>query len=112
MMARLRLPAIEILFKIIEQFEQNTCDSCGYPVGDAAEKRMIVGTCRTVLDRAGMGPNATVTIVPQLDGDLNLELLTDPERSSLMEHLSHVRALKEAVRARQIDAVATPTTIN
>lgn len=112
MLARVRLPAIESLNNIIEQFESLVCQTCGYPMGSTDEKRMIVSACKTVLDRTGMGPNATLTIVPQHDGDLNLELLTQLEREALVGHLVQVKALKETVRARQLSAVTTPTTVN
>src|SRR5262245_50162926 len=83
MMAQCRLPAIENLFSILEQFSNNTCPTCGYPVGDADEKRMIIRACQTVLDRAGMGPHATLEIARQLDGDINLDAMLPDEKADL-----------------------------
>ena len=101
-MAIARLPAIEALYSILEQHERNTCGACGYPRGDADEKRMIIQASKTILDRAGMGPHAVLELTQQTDGDLNLELLTDEERGQLIGHIHQIKAIKNAVRMRQV----------
>lgn len=108
MMAQARMPAIEALFRIIEQFEQNPCLTCGFPTGDTDEKRMIIQACRTILDRTGMGPTSTVNVAKQTDGDVDLTLLDELERQQLREHLTAVRALKNAAKERQQQIVADP----
>jgi hypothetical protein len=101
MLAQARLPAIEALFEILDQFHATTCAMCGFPKGDADEKRMIIQTCKTVLDRTGMGPHATLELAKQSDGDLNLELLSPDERLHLLDLLAQVKAIKRTVRERQ-----------
>jgi hypothetical protein len=108
MLAIARIPAIEALYKILDQFDQNTCTTCGFPVGTAEEKRMIIQACRTILDRTGMGPHSTFTLTPQTDGPLNLEILTPEERGELLGHLAQIKAIKDTIRKRQ---VLGPTTI-
>lgn len=98
-MAILRLPAIEALYRILDQFEQNPCVTCGYPKGDSDEKRMIVRLCSTVLDRAGMGPHSTLDI-KQDTGDFDLKLLTGPETAELDSLLTSFASLKQRVALR------------
>lgn len=109
MMAQCRLPAIEALFTIIDQFSENTCPSCGFPKGDADEKRMIIRASQTVLDRAGMGPHSVLEIARQTDGDIDINLLTSDERGELLAHLAQIKEIKANVRARQTAVVADPT---
>ena len=100
MMAACRLPAIENLFSIIDQFSRNPCAICGFPKGDTDEKRMIIRACQTVLDRSGMGPHATLDLVPQTDGDLPLALLTESERGVLLGALAQIKDVKDSIRLR------------
>jgi len=98
-MALLRMPAIEALHRILAQWEGNTCATCGFPSGDTDERRLIVRTCQTVLDRCGMGPHATFE-VKQSDGDFDPKLLTGDERSRMIGLLAQLREIKADVRAR------------
>lgn len=107
-MALLRMPAIETLYRIVEQAERNTCTSCGYPTGDTDEKRMLVRACQTILDRAGMGPHATLELTTQSDGPMNFDLLTLEERAELLELIARMKALKATLRARQMGELANP----
>ena len=104
-MAQARLPAIEALFTILEQFSTSTCGACGFPRGDADEKRMIIQACRVVLDRAGMGPRAIIELTTQSDGDINIELLSDDERARLLGYLAQIRAIKDVIRLRQVGGI-------
>lgn len=110
LMAQCRMPAIEALFNILEQFESNMCATCGYPKGDTDEKRMIVRACQTILDRAGMGPHATLEIARQLDGDINLDAMEPDEKGELLALLAQVREIKQRVKARQQAVLAKPGT--
>ncbi len=101
MMAQCRLPAIETLYSLIDQFSRDTCAICGFPKGDTDEKRMIIRACQTTLDRSGMGPHSTLDLVRQTDGDLPLALLTDDERDTLRAALGRINEVKTIVRARQ-----------
>jgi len=108
LMAQSRLPAIEALFSILDQFAANTCATCGFPRGDTDEKRMIVRTCQTILDRAGMGPHAILEIARQGDGDINLDVLLPEERGELLAHLAQIREIKGRARARQQQIAVNP----
>jgi hypothetical protein len=110
LMAQCRLPAIEALFLIIEQFSENMCPTCGFPRGDADEKRTVIRACTTVLDRAGMGPHAVLEIGRQTDGDINLDALTEDERGQLLAHLAQIKEIKATVRARLTAVAANPST--
>lgn len=112
-MALLRVPAIELLYKVMEtesktidQFLEDTCAVCGYPKGDVEEKEALIKSClsatkaaQTVLDRTGMGPSATLT-VKQSDGDFDLRVLTPDEKARMIALFAQFRALKEEVRRR------------
>jgi len=108
LMAQCRLPAIEALFQIIEQFQENMCPSCGYPKGDSDEKRMIVRTCQTILDRAGMGPHSVLEIARQLDGDINLDALLPEEKGELLALLAQIKEIKVRAKTRQTTAAMNP----
>jgi hypothetical protein len=100
-LAVLRVPSIEALHLIIDQFLSDTCPTCNYPKGDAEEKRVIVSTARTILDRTGMGPTSKLELTSQHDGAVNLDLLTTDEKATLLAALAQVRAIKDALRTRQ-----------
>jgi len=111
MMAQCRLPAIENLFSILEQFAGNTCATCGFPIGDADEKRMIIRACQTVLDRAGMGPHSILEIARQTDGDINMDALLDQEKGELLALLAQIREIKARAKARQTTTVSNPEAV-
>lgn len=108
MMATARMPAVEALYSILEQFSNNTCATCGFPIGDTDEKRMIVRTCQTILDRTGMGPHAVLEIARQSDGDIDLAALLPAERGELLAHLAQIKEIKARVRSRQQQMQQTP----
>jgi hypothetical protein len=108
LMAQARMPAIEALYSIIDQFEKNPCGACGYPIGDSDEKRMVIKAAQTVLDRAGMGPHSTVSMTAQTDGDIDPALLTTDERGELLMHLAAIKEIKTRVRVRQQNILADP----
>src|SRR4051812_22819568 len=45
-----RMPAIEALLMIVEQFLEVTCATCGYPRHDSDEQRVVVRAAQTILD--------------------------------------------------------------
>lgn len=110
LMAQARMPAIEALYSILDQFEKVTCPTCGFPTGDTDEKRMIVRTCQTILDRCGMGPHSVLEIARQTDGDIDLSALTPDERGSLLGLLAQIKEIKAAVRERQKQYLSNPST--
>lgn len=113
-LAALRNPAIEILFnaltalhEIIEQWRSNTCPHCMYPIGNTEEKEAIIKAAANaaksaalVLDRTGLGPKATVEVVTQSDGTIDLRQLTLEERAELAALLAQVRDFKSRVMLR------------
>lgn len=100
-MALARDPAIEALHLIIAQFLGDTCPTCGFPKGDAEEKRVVARTAQTILDRAGMGPRATLELTQTQTGMINLELLMPEEKVELLGLITQVRRFKDTVRERQ-----------
>ncbi len=115
-LALLRIPAIEVMFnaletlnRVIDQFNEDTCVTCGYPKtrNDGVKEieyvvKACVGAARTVsaiLDRTGIGPTTTLE-VKQSDGNFDLRHLTPSEKFRLVELLAQIRALKKEVRDR------------
>lgn len=112
-MALLRMPAIEGLYYVLEtcrdaleQWASNRCPTCGYPSGDldtlhamSKQAAVLAKTCQVVLDRTELGPRATLE-VKQVDGDLDLKLLTDQERERMMVALTEFERVKGDVRRR------------
>jgi hypothetical protein len=100
MLAQARLPACEALFDIIDMWERTTCAACGFPSGDVGMLKTIIRAAQVILDRSGMGPRATVEMVHQTDGDLDLEMLTEPEMEELDGLLTQVKELKARIHFR------------
>lgn len=101
MLAQARLPACEALFEIIDRWHAEDCLTCGYPkAGDIDTTKTIIRACQVILDRTGIGPRSTVETVPQKDGDLDLDLLTDDEMARLDFLLGEVKILKTNIRVR------------
>ncbi len=110
-LALLRMPAIEALHTsieqlmlIIEQFQADTCNVCGFPKGDADEKKLLVKSCTNVarvaslvLDRTDVGPKATLD-VKQSDFDLDLRSLNAVQQQQLDTILAQYEALKADVQ--------------
>lgn len=99
-LAQARLPACEALYTIIERWATATCPTCGFPKGDNDETRSIIRAAQVILDRTGLGPHATLELVPQSDGDLNLDLMMDEERAEFAHLVNQFQRLKAAVKAR------------
>lgn len=111
MLALLRMPAIEALHDILDQYESNTCATCGFPTGEFKEKKLVLATCRAILDRTGLGPRSTLE-VKQSDGDLDMGVLNEAERGEMLSLLAQFKALKERVRLRvHQTAFGTTTTV-
>jgi hypothetical protein len=100
MLAQARLPACEALFDIIDQWQAETCGTCGYPKTDTDTAKVIIRAAQVILDRTGVGPRATLEVTKQTDGDLDLDLLTDQEMARMDFLLAELKALKDGVRVR------------
>lgn len=107
MLAQARLPACEALFTIIDQWSEDTCSTCGFPKqGDVDTTKMIIRASQVILDRTGVGPRSTIETVPQKDGDLDFDLLTEDEMARLDFLLTELKEFKTQVRARIARVVA------
>jgi hypothetical protein len=100
MLAQARLPACEALYEIIETWSRKECALCGHPSGDTDMQRTIIRAAQVILDRTGMGPHAVLEITRQADGDLNLDMMSDAERSEFAAITSQFKALKQRVKQR------------
>lgn len=124
-MALLRMPAIEALYRVIEEcsamidrFLEPTCPTCGNPTADTDSQNAAIRalavmskTAQTVLDRCDVGPKATLE-VKQSDGDFDLKMLTDDEKQRMMSALAEFKAVKEEARQRLFGTTTdTNTTI-
>lgn len=98
------MASIEALTLMIEQFFDNPCPACGYPIKEDAEKRTTIKLAEIILDRTGIPAKVVTEVVNQSDGDLDLRVLTTDEKSELLGLLGQVRTLKEKVRERVRDA--------
>jgi len=94
-----RMPAIESLYVICEQFLKTTCAACGYPSGDTDAQRAVIRAAQVVLDRTEMGPRSVLEI-KQSNGDFDIRHLNTDERARLARILAEMRQLKQDVQAR------------
>lgn len=99
-LAHARMPAIEALNTIIDQFNSEICPQCKFPSGEAAVVRATIRACEVVLDRTGMPARSQVEVVSQSDGDFTLAQLTAEERTKLSRILGEMRGLKAEIKAR------------
>lgn len=96
-----RLPAIEALLDIVDQYNSETCAECGYPIHDVEEKRVIERVARTIFDRTGLPAKATIEVKDERKAeDMDLGLLTPAELAELDVLLAGMAALKVRVRDR------------
>lgn len=100
MIALARMPAIEALYNIVEQFNEQTCGTCGYPNGEKETQTPVIRAAQVILDRTGMGP-ASVLEVKQNDGEkMDLSLLTSEERGELLALMAQMKDLKARIKLR------------
>lgn len=114
-LALARLPGCETLFTLIDQFNSDTCGTCGFPSAEPQIVRNILRAIQIVLDRTGMPPVMKVENVPQSDGDLVLDHLTDAELAEFSRIMGEYKAFKDAVRAARMqpaDGKQIPTSIS
>jgi hypothetical protein len=111
-MAVLRLPAIEVFVKIIEQFHlRPECPTCGGTLADLDAQKVAMKAAVAVLDRTGLGPRAVLELVPQNDGGLDFNQLLPEERGELLAAISQVKAIKVKLRNRLIGMPDPPQLI-
>jgi hypothetical protein len=110
-LALVRVPAVQVLHAIIEQYMDTQCATCGYPTGDNDAQRTVIQAAKATLDRTGMGPSSKVELTTQSDGALNLELLTPDERAEMLALGMRIQEIKDRVRARQYGLADELTTV-
>lgn len=97
-----RMPAIKVLLDIVDQWEEETCSTCGYPRHDADHRRVYLSAAKMILDRTGMGPRATLDVNAKKvdDSDALVPHMTVSEKVELRGLLDQVNAIKARVRER------------
>lgn len=100
-LASVRMPSIEALHLIIDQFCSDVCPTCHFPKGDTDEKRAVIQAAKAILDRTGMGPSSKLELTTQSDGAVNLDLLTPEEKGAMLAAVAVVKELKNKLRQRQ-----------
>jgi hypothetical protein len=97
-----RMPAIEAVLDLLEQYNAHRCDACGFPLHDVENRRTMLTAAKMVLDRTGLGPKATLQVNgPQADDtDALIEVMTPEQREEVAGLVTRLDAIKAEVRAR------------
>lgn len=117
MLAVLRVPAIENLQIMIDQYQEPTCPACGFPKHDIESMRTQLAAIKLLLDRTGLGPKATLQInaTKTDDTDQLIEHMTPEERievSGLVQRLDEVKAAVRLRLTRTAAGVAAPAALD
>lgn len=101
-----RMPAIEALHQMIEDWHGTACPTCGRPAQQVEILNPVIRACQIILDRTGFGPRATLEVAKPETAEFDVALLTDSERARLAAAISVVRSLKVEIRQRLAAAQA------
>lgn len=86
---------------IIEQWSADVCAECGFPRrGDSEAQRTIIQAAKTILDRAGLGPRATLDIRSRPDPGIDISKLTEGESKELEGLLDAIEVFKKRIKVR------------
>jgi len=109
LLAVARIPAIENVLDFLDQYQERTCPTCGYPQHDTEEKRTMLAASKLVLDRTGLGPKATLQVNANKadDTDQLIEHMTEAERVEVAGLVQRLDEIKAAVRLRVAQASAS-----
>jgi len=96
-----RMPAIETLLEMIEQYHEATCATCGFPNHELKEKKFVASVARLILDRTGLHPRVGIETSTG-DMEVDPKLYTAEEKQELVALLAQVRAIKECAKRRLV----------
>lgn len=85
-------PLTDIIDEHVERFNGSRCPTCGGPTGDIAP---IIKMWQLVMDRIGLGPQATLSL--QRDTNTQLE---DASLDDLLAKLHELKTQEDALNAR------------
>jgi hypothetical protein len=108
-LALARMPAIEHLYEMLEQYAKDTCPVCNYPKRDSEQARVEIRLCQTILDRTGLGPKASLDVNHKHSEDgLNVDHLLPDERERVLVLVTELKQIKSRVRARMMGELTAP----
>lgn len=105
-LALARMPAIEHLHEMLEQYGKTTCPTCNYPVRNSEQARVELNLCKAILDRTGLPPRVGIEVTQKNEEGLNMDLLTTEERAEVFRMASRMKEIKAAVRGRTLGTLA------
>lgn len=100
MLAIARVPAARVLLQIIEDWTADRCETCGRPHGDPGP---VIRAATAVLDRTGLGPNATVTLerAQEPEGEHWASWMTDEQLALVNDWIADAKRRMAAGAPRQ-----------
>lgn len=107
LLAIARMPAIEWILDAIEQAQEETCGTCGYPTRGLKEKKRLDSLSFKLLDRTGFGPRQTIDLNAKSDATVvDVTSYTPGELAELDHVLATMDKLQARVRARLANEAA------
>lgn len=102
LLAVARMPAIEVLMDELDQAQENTCVTCGYPDHGLKYRKHIAAVAFKLLDRTGFGPRHSIDLTAKAIGEEQIDVsnLTDEEFMELGRLIEQMDQLKTRVNAR------------
>ena len=101
-LALARMPAIEHLYEMLEQYAKDTCPTCNYPKRDSEQARVELQLCKAVLDRTGLPPRVSIEVTKKNEEGIDPEHMLPEERERAHAIFAEWKAIKEAVRQRMM----------
>lgn len=104
LLAVARMPAIELLLDELDQYQEVTCPTCGYPSHSIKERKHIAGIAFKMLDRTGFGPRSTVDLNARAISEKTVEV--SQMSSEELAELEQLLAALEALKTRHLSRLA------
>lgn len=120
LLAVARMPAIQVLLDELDQYQEETCETCGYPHHTLKARKHISVIAFKLLDRTGFGPRSTIDLTARKleDAPRDVAQLTEEEFQELSGMLAEedrfwarVQARGAADAARKVLAPAPETVL-